>query len=343
MPRRHRASDWFEAIFFEDNRLFARRAPRFLGILRKVANVLPHLLSFAFTNFASTYPRRQSTAVPQPLLPEENQCLELSRWPRHRGEHAMRGLPYADSVAARIDLNESLAGVDDLVFAMREVHRVCMPGALVNLRLVSPDAVALDPTLERPVLSGTIDFFTDRSTGPLREKAEHLSVSSLFAVETAHEDWMELRARKPEGKPSRPQRIDIGCGAQPREGYAGVDVLALEGVSFVRDVERHGLPFSDSTVSRVATLHFLEHVSDLVFVMNEIHRVCCADAIVDISVPTLLGPYAAADPTHVRLFNARTLSYFEASSEEYAGIQRGFEILEQHAGFSIEARLRVIK
>lgn len=77
--------------------------------------------------------------------------------------------------------------------------------------------------------------------------------------------------------------------------------------------------------------------------MNEIHRVCCNGAIVDLNVPSLLGPYAAADPTHARLFNARTFSYFEPGKGQYAGIAKGFEIIEQQVGFSIVARLRVVK
>src|SRR4029079_9092635 len=126
------------------------------------------------------------------------------------------------------------------------------------------------------------------------------------------------------------------------------------GVDVVRDIERHGLPFSDSTVTHVWSSHFLEHVHNLVFVMNEIHRVCCDDALVELSVPTLLGPWAAADPTHVRLFNARTFQYFEkdgvapnvhegSPTHDYANIVQGFEILEQRVSTSLDVKLRVIK
>src|SRR4029079_7191486 len=123
------------------------------------------------------------------------------------------------------------------------------------------------------------------------------------------------------------------------------------GVDVVRDIERHGLPFSDSTVTHVWSSHFLEHVHNLVFVMNEIHRVCCNDALVEIEVPTLLGPWAAADPTHVRLFNARSFKYFEEQGIEvngasetggpqaYAEIIPGFEILEQRLSFTLYVAL----
>ncbi len=344
MAQRHTPSDWLDAIFHEDNALFGRRAPRILGLLTKLLKVTPHLFAMAFTNFASTYPRVNPPAEPQPLIPERDAVLDIGSWPRHPGNRDERGLPYGDSVASRLDLRDALSGVVDLVFAMREVHRVCVPGATVLLQPVSHERVTADPTLVRAILPETINFFTDTLDEPaLCAKASELSARSLFALERSGDDQLVLRVLKENRPPLRPQRIDLGCGTQVRDGYAGVDLLALPGVAIVRNVDRHGLPFSDSTISHIYTAHFLEHVQDLVFVMNEIHRVCCQDAIVEISVPTLLGPYSAADPTHVHLFNARTLSYFEAGSGEYAGIVKGFQILEQHVGFSLRARLRVVK
>ena len=343
MGPRH-AADWLAEIFYEDNRQFARRAPRLLGLLAKVLKVAPHLFAMAFTNFASTYPRAEKSADPDPLAADENLSLVIDSWPRHPGTGGDRGLGYSDSVVTSVDLKESLSSVEDLVFALKEVHRVCAPGASVVLELVSVERALADPTLRRAVLAGTIEFFTDAlQSESLGRKASALSARSLFAIEHAGENRMELRAIKQEGTTLRPTRIDLGCGTQVHPGYTGVDLLPLPGVEIVRDVDRHGLPFSDSTISHVYTAHFLEHVHNLVFVMNDIHRASCHDAIVEISVPTLLGPYSAADPTHVHLFNARTLSYFEAGSGEYAGITKGFEILEQRVGFSLEARLRVVK
>ena len=344
MAHRVTPAGWLAAIFYEDNAQFGRRAPRVFGLMAKLLKVTPHLFAMAFTNFASTYPRADPPAEPEPLHPERNALLEMSSWPRHPGNRGERGLPHGDSVASTMDLRDSLSSVLDLVFAMREVHRVCLPDAMVSLRLVSQDRVAADPTLVRALLPETIAFFTDTLDDPvLQGKASELSVRSLFAIERSGNDAIVLRALKEDRPPLRPQRIDLGCGTQVRDGYAGVDLLALPGVDIVRNVDRHGLPFSDSTITHVYTAHFLEHVQDLVFVMNEIHRVCCHDAIVEISVPTLLGPYSAADPTHVHLFNARTLSYFEAGTGAYAGIAKGFEILEQRVGFSLQARLRVVK
>lgn len=329
-------SAWLSEIFFEDNARFRRRSSRF-AVLTKALKSVPQAVLLAFSNFAAAYPPKGMTPAPQPLQPQTVD-LRLEEWPR-RSDGNERGLPYSDSVARSIDIGMALGSVRDLVFCMRELHRVAVDGAEIKVTFVDPGMLAADPTLVRPITAETLGFFSGAPAGPmLAAKAERAGVSKLFSM-SGHG---VLRARK-SNRPARPAQIDIGSGSSVRAGFTGVDIMALPGVEIVRDVSRHGLPFSDSTIARVYTAHFLEHVDDLIFVMNDIHRVCCHDAIVEVVVPTLIGPYAAADPTHVRLFNARTFSYFEPGKEGYAGIDKGFEILEQKVGLSIEATLRVIK
>lgn len=340
MPSKQPLSVWLSEIFFEDNERFGRKAPRVSGMLRKMFTALPHGIALLFSNFAATYPRAARGAEPAAAMPAENLDLAIDEWPRHPELGIERGLPHSDSLARSIHLGSSLAGVSDVVFAMREVHRVCRDGGSVTVRLTTQDALAADPTLVRPITHETLAFFTPQSK--FAEKARRAGAAELFEITASDANSVTLRAIN-KAAPKRPSRIDIGCGTTPRAGYSGIDFMALPGVEIIRDVERHGLPFSDSTITHVYTAHFLEHVRSLVFVMNEIHRVCCHDAIVEISVPTLLGPYAAADPTHVHFFNARTFSYFEAGSEPYAGIVKGFQILEQSVGFSLNVKLRVVK
>lgn len=341
---RKRTAGWLAEIFYEDNEQLGRRASHLTGLVAKVVTVVPHLFALAFTNFAARYPKVQAASPPEPRELSQAQTVTLETWPRHQDTEDDRGLPFSDSVVARMALGHSLAGVSDLVFAMSEVHRVCAPNASVSLQLVSLESAMADPLVRRPVLRETIRFFTDELEDEnLKRKALACGASSMFSIESAETDRMVLRIIKSDAVAQRPTRIDLGCGTQVRDGFTGVDRLPLPGVAILRDVDRRGLPFSDSVISHVWSAHFLEHVRHLVFVMNEIHRVCCHDAVVEISVPTLLGPYAAADPTHVRLFNARTFSYFEKGTEAYAGITKGFEILEQQVGFSLAVRLRVVK
>ena len=109
----------------------------------------------------------------------------------------------------------------------------------------------------------------------------------------------------------RLRRLDLGCGANKKRGYIGVDSHPYACADVVRDVDSHGLPFDDDSVDEVRAHHFLEHCRDLIFVMNEIHRVlrtgCCLVAVVPI---VEVGTGAFRDPSHVRYFNRDSFFYF---------------------------------
>jgi len=67
--------------------------------------------------------------------------------------------------------------------------------------------------------------------------------------------------------------LDIGCGTNKKQGYIGIDRVKLPGVDVVCDIEE-GLPFKDNTVDGIRVIQVLEHVRDLIFVLEEFWRVC---------------------------------------------------------------------
>jgi SAM-dependent methyltransferase len=306
-----RVRELLQQLRFE--RMHGRAAP--FALLRKLAMLIPNAVAFALFNFGSAFPRSGGRSIE--ASPRDPQVVPLLRV-----RAPLRGLPLSDSTAVAVEFDD-VDLVEDVVFAMREIHRVARPGTRIG--------IALAGRWWHPV--------QQRVTTP--EMIRHFS--EFQAVE-ASSDRIVLQAIKAEDMAAHPRRIDLGCGGKKRPGYTGIDVIDLPGVDIVRDVDRHGLPFSANTVAAVYASHFFEHVRDLVFVMNEIHRVCCDGAEVEIVVPTLLGPWAAADPTHLRLFNARSFGYFTGETEgAYAGIEPGFALLEQRVSTSMNVRLRVIK
>ena len=109
---------------------------------------------------------------------------------------------------------------------------------------------------------------------------------------------------------TEPFIIDLGCGKQKQIPWAtGVDAYPFEGVEVVTDLEQ-GLPFEDNQVDQVYAVHFLEHVKNLLPLMDDIHRVLKPDGILHLMVPHSCSGNAVADPTHVRFFNRQTVRYF---------------------------------
>lgn len=116
-----------------------------------------------------------------------------------------------------------------------------------------------------------------------------------------------------------PQVLDLGCGSRKQVDRAvGVDCHRLPAVDVQARIER-GLPFPDASVDHVYAVHFLEHVDDLLAVMNEIHRVLKPDGVLHVMVPSARHVNALADPTHRRLFHRQTFKFF---CRPYPGLRR---------------------
>lgn len=104
-------------------------------------------------------------------------------------------------------------------------------------------------------------------------------------------------------------KLVIGSGpvAQPEKDVIYLDCLAFQGVTIVRDIEK-GLPFDNRKFDKIEAHHVLEHINDLVFVMNELHRVLKTKGILDIIVP--FGQNAWIDPTHKRAFTEHGFNFW---------------------------------
>jgi SAM-dependent methyltransferase len=118
--------------------------------------------------------------------------------------------------------------------------------------------------------------------------------------------------------------VDIGCGAHKQPGTIGVDQRRVNGVDVVSDFER-GLPFRDSSVAGVYSIHSIEHMRDLTTFMEELYRVCAPSAKVYVKTPYYASRKAFVDPTHVRFMTEESFGYF--TSPNYYGLKTNFRIL----------------
>lgn len=108
--------------------------------------------------------------------------------------------------------------------------------------------------------------------------------------------------------------LDVGCGGRKLLGSMGMDILKLPGVDVVHSFNQTPWPFADNTFDLVLMNHALEHVGDVVAVMNELHRVLKPSGHAVIQVPYFRCTDAYNDPTHTHFFTAGTLDYFVKDS-----------------------------
>ncbi|KKQ07245.1 MAG: hypothetical protein US19_C0051G0002 [Candidatus Daviesbacteria bacterium GW2011_GWB1_36_5] len=111
-------------------------------------------------------------------------------------------------------------------------------------------------------------------------------------------------------------KLNIGSGLTRIEGFTNVDRIQCiddkgnKYTDIICDIEKEQLPFEDNSVSEIACYELLEHIENLIFVMNEMWRVLKPEGILKGKVPREGGRGALADPTHKRVFITDTFDYF---------------------------------
>ena len=105
------------------------------------------------------------------------------------------------------------------------------------------------------------------------------------------------------------KKLNIGCGKNIKEGWINLDGLQLPGVDVVYDLEK-SLPFEDNYFEEIEASHILEHINNLIDLMEELHRVCKNGAIINVTCPYFASVSAFSDITHKRFFTLKSFNYF---------------------------------
>lgn len=107
--------------------------------------------------------------------------------------------------------------------------------------------------------------------------------------------------------------LDIGCGRNKFSGAVGLDHMPLPGVDIVCDLNER-FPFDDKEFEVVYSNQVLEHVPNMIGLIEEIHRILVPGGLMVAHVPYFRSSWAAVDPTHVRNFTVNSLDYFVAGN-----------------------------
>lgn len=113
--------------------------------------------------------------------------------------------------------------------------------------------------------------------------------------------------------PNKVNRLNVGCGRNALPGWINLDLVPLPGVDLCVDLEacaRSPLPFLDHSIDEFLLSHVMEHVRDVLPLMQELHRVAKSGAIAWVRVPHGASDDAFEDPTHVRNYFVGSFGYF---------------------------------
>jgi len=110
--------------------------------------------------------------------------------------------------------------------------------------------------------------------------------------------------------------LDIGCGINKYPGAIGLDRSRNTRADIIADLDRFPYPLRDSSFREVRAIHVIEHVSDVIRMMEEVHRLLTPGGRVFIVTPHYTDFSSFCDPTHRWHLNSFSLRYF---GEDHAG------------------------
>jgi ubiquinone/menaquinone biosynthesis C-methylase UbiE len=107
------------------------------------------------------------------------------------------------------------------------------------------------------------------------------------------------------------KRLNFASGPDRRPGYVNMDIAKLAGVDIVHDFNKFPYPFKAGTFDEIYASHALEHVNNLMKVMEEFDRILKPNGVVKVLVPYFASPNSHRDPTHKIWFTSATFTYVE--------------------------------
>ena len=111
--------------------------------------------------------------------------------------------------------------------------------------------------------------------------------------------------------------LDLGCGNKKRIGAIGIDNNNRTDADIIHDLNVFPYPLDDSAFNDIYLDNVLEHLDDVVCVVEEVYRISCNNGSVKVDVPYFRSLWAFMDPTHKHYFTVDAFSYFDPSSDVY--------------------------
>lgn len=111
--------------------------------------------------------------------------------------------------------------------------------------------------------------------------------------------------------------LDVGCGSTKMRGSVGIDKIKSSAVDIVWDMDKFPWPLEDNFFDLIIFQHSLEHLVDVVRVMEEVSRLGKNGSRVIVNVPFFRNLDAFSDITHKHFFTSHSMDYFISNKRAF--------------------------
>ncbi len=127
-------------------------------------------------------------------------------------------------------------------------------------------------------------------------------------------------------------KLDLGAGNKHKEGFIRIDKAEAVDPDILCDFDNNGIPLPNRSVGEIEAIAVLEHCKNVIFMINEMWRVCENGAKIFIGVPHPSCDDQYGDPTHISFFTEHSASYWDCRSFHYTntdyGVKSKFNVLK---------------
>ncbi|MFC1722468.1 methyltransferase domain-containing protein [Patescibacteria group bacterium] len=124
--------------------------------------------------------------------------------------------------------------------------------------------------------------------------------------------------------------LNIGCGKTRIPDSIGVDIVKIDDyVDIVHDLNETPYPFENNYADEIHLYHVLEHLTDPINKLEEMHRILKPGGKLHIRVPHFSSMGAFTDITHVRPFGYWSFDCFSKDSYHHFYTKKNYKILNK--------------
>ena len=111
--------------------------------------------------------------------------------------------------------------------------------------------------------------------------------------------------------------LDVGCGINKYPGAIGLDRNPNTRADVLADLDHIPFPFAANAFREIRAIHVIEHVGDVIRMMEEFHRLLVPGGRAFIVTPHYTDFSSFCDPTHRWHLNSFSLRYFGEDNAGY--------------------------